>query len=99
MHMDQPYRYVPVKEFAESFQSFHIGRRLGDELGTTFDKSKSHPAALTTAIYGASKKDIFKACIDRELLLMKRNSFVYIFKMFQVSDNAHSSRHSLKFVP
>ncbi|KAJ8640587.1 hypothetical protein MRB53_017281 [Persea americana] len=85
MHRDQPYRYVPVKELAEAFQSFHIGQRLGDELATPFDKKNSHPAALTTAKYGASKKDLLKASIDRELLLMKRNSFVYFFKMFQLS--------------
>ncbi|XXG63718.1 hypothetical protein AAC387_Pa05g1841 [Persea americana] len=85
MHKDKPYRYVPVKTFAEAFQSFHIGRSLGDELATPFDKSRSHPAALATTKYGASKKDLLKACIDREFLLMKRNSFVYFFKMFQLT--------------
>ncbi|XP_077210380.1 pleiotropic drug resistance protein 1-like [Tasmannia lanceolata] len=80
---DEAYRFVPVKEFAEAFQSFHIGRKLGDELGTPFDKAKSHPAALTTAKYGVSKKELLKACIAREYLLMKRNSFVYIFKTAQ----------------
>ncbi|KAG9131354.1 hypothetical protein Leryth_006179 [Lithospermum erythrorhizon] len=44
---DEPYHFIPVSEFAEAFQSFHVGRRLGDELATPFDKSKSHPAALT----------------------------------------------------
>lgn len=82
---DEPYSFVSVKEFAEAFQSFHIGRKLGDELATPFDKSKSHPAALTTQKYGASKKDLLRACISREFLLMKRNSFVYIFKMFQLT--------------
>lgn len=89
MHKDQPYSYIPVKTFAEEFQSFHVGKRLGEELESPFDKSKSHPTALATAKYGASKKDLLKACIDRELLLMKRNSFVYLFKMFQVSNTAH----------
>ncbi|XP_065849475.1 pleiotropic drug resistance protein 1-like [Euphorbia lathyris] len=81
---DRPYRFVSVKEFAEAFQSFHIGKRLGDELATPFDESKSHPAALTTNKYGISKKELLKACISRELLLMKRNSFVYIFKIVQI---------------
>jgi hypothetical protein len=82
---DEPYSFVSVKEFGEAFQSFHIGQKLGDELAIPFDKSKGHPAALTTKKYGVSKKELFKACVSRELLLMKRNSFVYIFKMFQVS--------------
>ncbi|KAJ6434978.1 hypothetical protein OIU84_000261 [Salix udensis] len=77
---DQPYSFVSAKEFSEAFQSFHIGRKLGDELAMPFDKSKCHPAALTTEKYGVSKKELLKACISREFLLMKRNSFVYIFK-------------------
>ncbi|KAK8936591.1 Pleiotropic drug resistance protein 3 [Platanthera zijinensis] len=43
-----------------------------------------HPAALTTSKYGVSKKEVLKACISRELLLMKRNSFVYAFRAFQL---------------
>lgn len=84
MHRDKPYNYVSVKEFSEAFQSFHVGRKLGDELAVPFDKSKSHPHALTTERYGVSKKMLLKACVDREFLLMKRNSFVYIFKQTQV---------------
>uniref|UniRef100_A0A2N9H7W4 ABC transporter domain-containing protein n=1 Tax=Fagus sylvatica TaxID=28930 RepID=A0A2N9H7W4_FAGSY len=83
-NIDEPYSFVSVKEFAEAFQSVHIGRKLGDELATPFDKSSAHPAALTTEKYGVRKKELFKACISREILLMKRNSFVYIFKMFQL---------------
>ncbi|XXG63725.1 hypothetical protein AAC387_Pa05g1845 [Persea americana] len=81
---DEPYHFVSVKEFADSFHSFHVGRRIGHELSTPFDKSKSHPAALTTSKYGISKMELLKACTSREWLLMKRNSFVYIFKMIQL---------------
>ncbi|KAB1204550.1 Pleiotropic drug resistance protein 1 [Morella rubra] len=81
---DEPWSYVSVQEFAEAFQSFHIGRKLGDELATPFDKSKGHPDALMTKKYGVSQKELFKACVSRELLLMKRNSFVYIFKISQL---------------
>ena len=84
-HRDEPYSFVTVTEFSEAFQSFHVGRRLGDELAIPFDKAKAHTAALTTKKYGVSKMELLKACISRELLLMKRNSFVYIFKMSQVS--------------
>ncbi|ERM97072.1 hypothetical protein AMTR_s00122p00119310 [Amborella trichopoda] len=81
---DEPYRFVPVKEFAEAVQSFHVGRKIGDELATPFDKTKSHPAALTTSRYGVNKIELLKACFSREILLMKRNSFVYIFKTVQL---------------
>ncbi|KAM7480400.1 hypothetical protein LguiA_028613 [Lonicera macranthoides] len=81
---DEPHRFVTAREFSEAFQSFHVGRRLGDDLSTQFDKSKSHPAALSSNTYGVRKKELLKACTAREILLMKRNSFVYIFKLFQL---------------
>ena len=73
---DQPYSFVTIDEFAEAFQSFEVGRRIGDDLSIPFDKTKSHPAALATKKYGVGKKELLKACISREYLLMKRNSFV-----------------------
>ncbi|KAK7293629.1 hypothetical protein RJT34_16500 [Clitoria ternatea] len=82
---DEPYNFVTVKDFAEAFQSFHIGKQLGDELANPYDKSKCHPNALTTTKYGVNKKELLKACASREFLLMKRNSFVYIFKASQLT--------------
>ncbi|XP_076952055.1 pleiotropic drug resistance protein 1-like isoform X2 [Bidens hawaiensis] len=85
MNRDEPYRFVTAKEFAEAFQSFHVGKNIADDIATPFDKSKSHPAALTTEKYGLDTKELLKACTEREILLMKRNWFVYIFKLFQIS--------------
>lgn len=82
---EKPYSFVTSDEFAEALQSFHIGRELGDELAIPFDKSKGNPASLTTKKYGVSKKELYKACMSRQILLMKRNSFIYIFKMIQVT--------------
>ncbi|KDP37161.1 hypothetical protein JCGZ_06217 [Jatropha curcas] len=82
---DEPYRFITVKEFAETFESFHVGRRLGQDLSTPFEKAKSHPAALTTKNYGVNKKELLKACFSREFLLMKRNSFVFVFKFCQLT--------------
>ncbi|XP_057969768.1 pleiotropic drug resistance protein 1-like [Malania oleifera] len=82
---DEPYRFVTVKEFAEAFQSFHVGKAIGDEFATPFDRTKNHPAALTTTKYGVGMMELFKACLSRELLLKKRNSFIYIFKLSQLT--------------
>jgi hypothetical protein len=82
---DESYQFVPVKDFVHAFQSFHTGRAIRKELAVPFDKSKSHPAALTTTRYGVSGTELLKANIDREILLMKRNSFVYMFRSFQVT--------------
>ncbi|KAK7284171.1 hypothetical protein RJT34_18912 [Clitoria ternatea] len=84
-HKDQPYRFVSAKEFTEAHKSFHVGRSLGEELATEFDKSKSHPAALATEKYGVGKWELLKACLSREYLLMKRNSFLYTFKLCQLT--------------
>ncbi|KAJ1688214.1 hypothetical protein LUZ63_019604 [Rhynchospora breviuscula] len=82
---DEPYHYVPVKKFAEAFKAFHVGRAMANELAVPYDRSNCHPAALTTSKYGASQMELLKAQIDREILLMKRNSFVYIFKVVQLT--------------
>ncbi|PSS01153.1 Pleiotropic drug resistance protein [Actinidia chinensis var. chinensis] len=81
---DEAYRFVTAEEFTEAFQSFHVGRKLGDELAVPFDKAKSHPSALATEKYGVSKMELLKACASRQYLLMKRNYFVYIFNMIQL---------------
>ncbi|GJN13495.1 hypothetical protein PR202_gb00205 [Eleusine coracana subsp. coracana] len=81
---DEPYQYVTVKQISNSFQAFHVGGAIESELAVPFDKTKSHPAALTMSRYGVSAKELLKANIDREILLMKRNSFVYIFRTFQL---------------
>lgn len=85
---NEPYRFVPVQEFTEAFRHFHVGKKLADDLTVPFDKSTSHPAALTKEKYGVSQKDLLMAVGRREFLLMKRNSFVYIFKTLQVSNLA-----------
>ncbi|CAA0829240.1 ABC transporter G family member 34 [Striga hermonthica] len=82
---NEPYRYISVEEFVDHFRSFHIGQNLCDELAVPYDRSKAHPAALVTEKYGISNMELFRACLSREWLLMKRNSFLYIFKTFQIT--------------
>ncbi|KAL5222637.1 hypothetical protein ABZP36_027350 [Zizania latifolia] len=54
------------------------------ELQVPFEKSETHPAALTTRRYGLSSWESLRAVMSREQLLMKRNSFIYIFKLTQL---------------
>lgn len=82
---NQPYRYVSVNDFAQAFNSFHIGQQMTEELRIPYDQSKAHPAALVTESYGISNRELFKACLSREWLLMKRNSFTYVFKTTQIT--------------
>lgn len=80
----RPYRYITVTEFANRFKNFHVGVELENELRVPFDKSKGHKAALAFKKYSISKMELLKACFDKEWLLIKRNSFVYIFKTVQI---------------
>ncbi|KAL2539838.1 ABC transporter G family member 34 [Abeliophyllum distichum] len=82
---NEPYRYISVSEFVDRFSSFHVGQNLFDELSIPYDKTNTHPAALVTDKYGISNLELFNACLAREWLLMKRNSFLYIFKTFQIT--------------
>ncbi|KAF8009457.1 hypothetical protein BT93_J0447 [Corymbia citriodora subsp. variegata] len=82
---DQPYRYISEAEFVRAFNSFHVGQHLLEELRVPYDKTSAHPAALVKDKYGISNRELFKACFAREWLLMKRSSFVYIFKTFQIT--------------
>ncbi|MCD9561243.1 Pleiotropic drug resistance protein 2 [Datura stramonium] len=82
---NEPYLYISVSEFAERFTNFHVGQQLFEDLGVPYDKSKAHPASLVTKKYGISNMELLKACLSREWLLMKRNSFLYIFKTFQIT--------------
>ncbi|CAO2839377.1 unnamed protein product [Amaranthus hypochondriacus] len=82
---DQLYSYISVSEFSKGFQSFRTGQKLASDLAIPFDKSKAHPAALVKEKFGISNWELFKACFWREWLLMKRNSFLYIFKSTQIT--------------
>ncbi|OMO66547.1 ABC-2 type transporter [Corchorus olitorius] len=80
----KPYRYIPVSEFANRFKKFHVGVQLENELSVPFDKSRGHRAALVFTRYSVPKLELLKACWDKEVLLIKRNSFFYVFKTSQI---------------
>ncbi|KAI3446950.1 hypothetical protein Pfo_003615 [Paulownia fortunei] len=81
---DQPYRYIPVVRFAEAFSSYNIGKNLSEELDIPYDKRYNHPAALSSSQYGVKKIELLKTNFHWQLLLMKRNLFIYVFKFIQV---------------
>ncbi|KAL3828545.1 hypothetical protein ACJIZ3_017347 [Penstemon smallii] len=82
---NQPYNYISVPELAKAFTSFRIGHQITEELRVPYDKSRTHPAALVKEKYGISNWELFRACFAREWLLMKRSSFIYIFKTTQIT--------------
>ncbi|KAK6119085.1 hypothetical protein DH2020_047171 [Rehmannia glutinosa] len=80
----QTYSYISVDMFSRKFKESPYGKKLSEELSVPFDKSKSHKNAIGFSVYSLSQWTLFKACMSREFLLMKRNSFVYVFKSVQL---------------
>lgn len=85
------YNYVPATKFVERFQSFHVGNALTQELDIPFDKRDDHPAALSSSTYGVKKSELLKISFSWQMLLLKRNSVVLVFKITQVIILAVSS--------
>ncbi|ONK78781.1 uncharacterized protein A4U43_C02F22340 [Asparagus officinalis] len=81
----EPYRYISVPEIVQNFSSFTTGEQLREDLRIPYDKCCTHPAALADVKYGTSRWKLFRACFSREWLLIKRNSFLYIFKTTQIA--------------
>ncbi|KAK2418395.1 pleiotropic drug resistance protein [Trifolium repens] len=85
LFMDEISTGLDIPEFVDYFDSFHIGEEIATELKVPYNKSQTHPAALVKEKYGISNWELFKACFSKEWLLMKRNSFIYVFKTTQIT--------------
>ncbi|KAI3445474.1 hypothetical protein Pfo_002139 [Paulownia fortunei] len=80
----QTYNFISVDMFSRKFQESPYGKNLSKDLSVQFDKPNSHKSAVNFNRYSLSKWSLFKACMSREYLLMKRNAFIYVFKSFQL---------------
>ncbi|XP_010042280.2 pleiotropic drug resistance protein 3 isoform X3 [Eucalyptus grandis] len=83
-HPELPYSYMSVDMFCKKFKESYCGMKLDQELSGIFDRSKSHKNALSFDVYSLSRWELLRACMARELLLMRRNSFIYVFKSVQL---------------
>ena len=81
---EESYNYISVDTFSKKFKESLFGKKFDEELSKPFIKSQGHKEAISFSKYSLSKWALFRACMSREFLLMKRNSFVYVFKSIQV---------------
>ncbi|KAA3458581.1 ABC transporter G family member 31-like [Gossypium australe] len=81
----KPYVFIPVSEMAIAFKNSRFGKSLESTLSAPYNKSQSHPSALSKTKYAASRWELLNSCFAREKLLMKGQSFLYIFRTFQVA--------------
>ncbi|VVB11045.1 unnamed protein product [Arabis nemorensis] len=84
LHQDLPHSFVSVEMFSKRFKDLEIGRKIEEALTKPYDRSNSNNDALSFKEYSLPHWELFKACISREFLLMERNSFIYLFKTFQL---------------
>ncbi|MBA0666330.1 hypothetical protein Goklo_002752, partial [Gossypium klotzschianum] len=70
--------------FSEKFRASPLRKRIEEDLSEPYDKSQCHKNALSFNFYSVSRWEIFRACMSREVLLMRRNKYLYIFKFTQV---------------
>ncbi|ESQ52363.1 hypothetical protein EUTSA_v10016141mg [Eutrema salsugineum] len=84
LHQDVPHKFVSVETLSKRFKDLEIGKKIQEALSKPYDRSKTDKDALSFNVYSLPKWELFRACISREFLLMKRNYFVYLFKTFQL---------------
>ncbi|XP_071725520.1 pleiotropic drug resistance protein 3-like isoform X2 [Rutidosis leptorrhynchoides] len=80
----EAYNYVSVHTLSMKYKESYFGKQVSEDLSKPFIRMQNHENAMSFDMYSLSKWDLFKACMSREILLMKRNSFVYIFKFVQL---------------
>ncbi|KAF9593002.1 hypothetical protein IFM89_019729 [Coptis chinensis] len=81
---DRPYNYVSTDYFIKKFQACSIGQKIDEELLNKSNRCELQKNGISFSIYSLRKLELFRACVAREWLLMKRNPFVYIFKSAQI---------------
>ncbi|KAF7127829.1 hypothetical protein RHSIM_Rhsim11G0102600 [Rhododendron simsii] len=84
---EQSCSYISVDMFSKKFKESTYGKKLDEELSQPFIECCQKNAS-SFGMYSLSKWALFRACMSREWLLMRRNSFVYVFRLIQVMINA-----------
>ncbi|KAL0927349.1 hypothetical protein M5K25_001513 [Dendrobium thyrsiflorum] len=79
-----PYRYVTTDQFLEKFKFSRTGEKLEEELLELSTKSQDTEIDIAFAAIYLKRWELFKTCMAREFLLMKRDKFVYIAKIVQI---------------
>ncbi|XP_074311760.1 pleiotropic drug resistance protein 3-like [Silene latifolia] len=80
----EPYTFTSVDVFCEKFKASPFGKSLFEEVSQSHVKTEADDRAIAFCKFSLPKWELFKTCLSREFLLMRRNSFIYIFKTIQL---------------
>ena len=86
----QPYRHIAVKDIAEAFKAWKVGKANAQHLATPFPKEKSHPAALVTTPYALSMMPELKALMRREVTLVQREYVIFQSRQILTTISLHA---------
>ncbi|KAL0907286.1 hypothetical protein M5K25_021686 [Dendrobium thyrsiflorum] len=78
------YSFINANEFSAKFKSSSVGKELQNELLKKYDNRHSDANSIAFSTSSTTKWELLKTCMAREYLLMKRNSFVHMFKIGQL---------------
>ena len=78
-------------QFSEAYRNSPAGLRNAAALAQPYDKALHKPEALVQDRRALSGMQALKALMRRELTLVQRNSFLYVFKATQVRLNLPSA--------
>ncbi|KAH7832973.1 hypothetical protein Vadar_001925 [Vaccinium darrowii] len=81
---EESWSYISVDSFCKKFKDSTFGKMVDDELSDAYTESQSYKNGISFSKYALSKWALFRACMSREYLLMRRNSFIYVFKSVQL---------------
>ncbi|XP_077238697.1 pleiotropic drug resistance 3 isoform X4 [Tasmannia lanceolata] len=81
----KPYVFIPVSKIAEAFRESEYGRSLNSSLSIPYEKTKDLPYILAGSKFAVSKWELLRVCFSREILLISRHRFLYIFRTCQVA--------------
>ena len=87
---------MPVKTFADAYKASPAGLASQAALEAPTLQQPSHLDPLVRTRYGIGSWPMFKALLRRELTIMLRNRFLYIFKIAQVGGGIMSVCYPLK---
>ncbi|XP_062195980.1 ABC transporter G family member 45 isoform X2 [Phragmites australis] len=81
---ENKYQYHSIEIFAGSFCASYLPRLVEEKLCSP-NKTGKNKEIKMNADRRISRWNVFKACFSREVLLLKRNSPVHIFKTIQIT--------------
>ncbi|KAK9861986.1 hypothetical protein WJX84_003567 [Apatococcus fuscideae] len=83
-HPQKAWKYVTPDELANAFEESPPGQQNAEAMASPTERTQEGKDALVHKRYALTGGQAIKACMRRELTLMKRNGFVFAFRFLQL---------------